>query len=371
MNSIRCALGALAAVVIVAGCKPPPEPVAAEPASRPVKTLMIGGATSYGNREFPARVGAAQRVDLSFRLPGKLTKFPVREGQQVKAGDLIAELDNTQHRLEVDSKRALYERARQDYERGRNLVADGNISRMDFDRLTAQWRGTEASYNQARDDLAQTTLKAPFAGRVARTFVENFQEVQAKQAIASLTDVSELEIKVDLPQDLVMQLRSAQGPDAAPGAAAAKANVQVSFGTDRAKLYPLTFVESAAQADPTTQTFEVTFSLPAPSDVRILPGMAAAVTADLSAVLASSSAVYSVPVSAVVATEGRQAEVWVVDEAALTVAPRAVEVGALLGNSIEVKSGLMPGDRVVVTGTAFLREGMKVTLLPDAEQAAL
>lgn len=368
---MRSSVPVLAALTLssIVGCERAPPPVAAEPASRPVKTMLIGGASEYGVREFPARVAAAQRVDLSFRLPGKLEQLPVNEGQQVKKGDLIAQLDNTQHRLQVDSRRALYERTKSDYERGSNLVKDGNISRMDFDRLTAQYRAAEAEYNQVRDDLANTTLRAPFAGRVARRFVQNFTEVQAKQPIVSLTDVSELEVKVDLPQDLAMQIRGPAARATPTGEAAASANVEVSFGTNLDKRYPLTFKEAATQADPTTQTFEITFTLPAPAEVQILPGMAATVTADLSKVLASSGAVYSVPVSAVVGNEERMPRVWVVDTAALTVAPRPVTVGSMLGTAIEITSGLMPGDRVVVTGTSFLREGMKVTLLPDAEQA--
>ena len=75
-------------------------------------------------------LAAAQQVDLAFRLSGRVVRLPISEGQLVEKEDVIAGLDDTQYRLAVDDRRATYERARTDYERGRNLVADGNISRV-------------------------------------------------------------------------------------------------------------------------------------------------------------------------------------------------------------------------------------------------
>ena len=353
-------LAAAVAAFALTACDKAEGPAEAEPASRPVKTLVIGGGGSDAIREFPARVVAAQRVELAFRIPGKVVKLPVTEGQLLEAGDLIAELDATQIRLTVDDRTASFERAKSDYERAKELVEQGHISRMDFDRLQAQFRSAQAALDQARDDLKETALRAPFAGRVARRFVQNFQEVQAKEPIVSLTGVSDLEVKIDLPQELVMNLRERRAhPE--------RAQVEVSFGEDRSRRYPLTLKEVATQADPKTQTFEATFTLPAPKEVQVLPGMTATVIADLGHIM-SGSTVYTVPVGAVVADAGRQPQVWVVDEASMTVVPREVQVGNLVGNDIEVTAGLEPGARIVVAGTAFLREGMKVTLLPATEQ---
>lgn len=352
-------LAATLAALTALGCQRTEETVA-EPASRPVKTIVIAGPGAAGMREFPARIAAAQQVDLAFRLPGRIVRLPVAEGQLVDEGNVIASLDDAQYRLAVDDRSASYERARGDYERGRNLVADGNLSRMDFDRLDAQYRSARAALDQARDDLDQTVLQAPFAGRVARRFVENFTEVQAGQPVVSLTDVSVLEVKVDLPQEFVIQVRE-------PPKKGSPSRVQVAFGQNRDRRYPLTFEEVATQADPVTQTFEVTFTLPAPQEMQLLPGMTATVFADLGHA-GMERAVYLVPADAVVANENGKPEAWIVEPKTMTVAPRGVAVGNLRGDTIEVTSGLAPGDRIVVAGTAFLREGMKVTLLPQAEQ---
>jgi multidrug efflux pump subunit AcrA (membrane-fusion protein) len=79
--------------------------------------------------------------------------------------------------------------------------------------------------------------------------------------------------------------------------------------------------------------------------------------------------VFNVPVGAVVGDYKLDPRVWVVDEQSMTVAPRAVQVGRMLGDLIEVTDGLKPGERIVTAGVPFLTDGMKATLIPDREQA--
>ena len=100
----------------------------------------------------------------------------------------------------------------------------------------------------------------------------------------------------------------------------------------------------------------------------VLPGMTSTVYVDLSGVLGNET-VFSVPVSAVAGDYKLNPRVWVVEPQSMTVMPRPVEVGRMWGRNIEVTDGIEPGDRLVVAGVPFLSEGMKVTLLPELEQA--
>jgi multidrug efflux pump subunit AcrA (membrane-fusion protein) len=112
----------------------------------------------------------------------------------------------------------------------------------------------------------------------------------------------------------------------------------------------------------------MTFTMPAPEDFIVLPGMTATVTADLGAVAASDS-VFFLPATAVSADESLAPFVWVVDEAEMRVHRNPVEVGRLTGWSIEITGGLEPGARVVTAGVGYLGEGMEVRLLPEREEA--
>jgi len=105
-----------------------------------------------------------------------------------------------------------------------------------------------------------------------------------------------------------------------------------------------------------------------PENYRILPGMSTTVVANIEGLERTGSDWVKLPVAAVIANLEKQDTVWVVDETSMTVSPRAVETGALTGSNVAVR-GLNLGDRIVIAGAAFMREGMKVSLLETGEQA--
>jgi RND family efflux transporter MFP subunit len=299
-------------------------------------------------------------------VPGTLQELPVKEGDRVDVGQTVAALDDTDYQLVVNDRSTTFENARKNYERGKELVGKGAISKMDFDRLEAEFRNTRTALEAAEQDLSYTDLKAPFAGTIARNYVENFEEVQAKQTILDLQDMNQLEVSIDVPERLIRNLRKGECKGQNPrDAAIAKA----SFGGIEGKSFPLRFREAATKADSATQTFNVTFTMDRSEEVNVLPGMTANVTVDLSACASEADNTIKVPVGAVTADNGLQSRIWVVDEASMTVESRQVEIGTLQGGVVEVLDGLQPGERIVVAGAAFLAEAMPVTLLPASEQA--
>lgn len=364
----RRSLAILAPFFLLAACNAPPEPAQREVA-RPVKTLLIGATESSGQRRFPARVAAGRTAELAFRVPGTLQELSVKEGEQVSAGQRIAGLDASDFQLKLEERQTTFENARKNYERGRELVGNGAISKVDFDRLEAEFKNAQTALDAARQELSYTELKAPFAGVVARRYVDNYEEVQAKQPVLALQDLSALEVKFDVPERVIRSLRSSQDGD---GQARELVQVEAAFEGHPQKSYRLTFREVATRADPQTQTFEVTYGMPKPEDITVLPGMTANVMVQLPSGVVTDegqNGAVSVPVAALAGDPALQPRVWVVDEASMTVSSRPVQVGELSGREIEVLSGLHAGDRIAVAGAAYLAEGMPVTLMPETEQA--
>jgi RND family efflux transporter MFP subunit len=141
-----------------------------------------------------------------------------------------------------------------------------------------------------------------------------------------------------------------------------------SFDNRPGQTFKLTLREVSTRADSATQTFEATFTMDAPEDFLVFPGMTATVTADLSNVTPDDP-IFSLPAAAVTADENLEPFVWVIDEPAMSVRQVPVEVGALRGGTIEVESGIESGQRVVVAGVGYLAEGMQVRLLREREEA--
>jgi RND family efflux transporter MFP subunit len=357
----------LLSILLLVGCTEEAPPLV-EDVARPVMTMVIAGTDASGMRSFPARIAAAARAGLAFRIPGTVKDIPVKESDRLQQGDLVARLDATDYQIVVDDKRATFTKTAKNFERGKKLIKSGTISQFDFDRLEAEFKNARAALKTATQNLAYTELKAPFDGIIATREVERFEEVQAKQTIVVLQNIEMLKVKFDAPESFIRSVRS--GGDDDGMRPSDKIPVFASFEGQPDTRYPLTFKEISTRADAKTQTFEMTYLMKQWEQGKgtVLPGMTASVTLDLSGYI-DSVKIFTVPVSAVVGDYKLDPQVWTVDEDSMSVSPHAVKVGRLVGNSIEVLEGLEPGDRVVTAGTPFLVEGMRVTLQPELEQA--
>jgi RND family efflux transporter MFP subunit len=370
---MRSTIGSLVFVTLLASllvaCGRQDEPLA-PPASRPVKIYTVDGGAAQAVREFPARVDASQRAEMSFRVSGRLQEIAVREGDMVSEGDLIARLDPTDYQIVLEDRQATFDNAERNFVRGKELIVDGNISRVDYDRMEANYRTSEAALSQARKALEDTEMLAPFEGRIARRLVENFEEVLAKQTVFHLQNVNALDVIINVPESLVRSVRANSRVDDLEEEIAARRKLPawVSFGDRADTQFPLTIKEIATKADDQTQTYQITFTMNSPEDFTVLPGMTASVSVDFANVIVSDGAQW-VPVRAVQADTGLAPRVWVLDPDTMTVSSREVSIGRMSQGRIEIIGGLEGGEEIVEVGAPYLAEGMRVTRMAKAEQA--
>ncbi|TNF72404.1 MAG: efflux RND transporter periplasmic adaptor subunit [Acidobacteria bacterium] len=353
-RSISCAVAAVAVFGLTAGCgesEVPERP----PVVRPVKLVTVGDEAGR-QRSFPGRVQAANQVDLSFRVGGPLIELPVREGGTVREGEIVARIDPRDFEIRLASARAERERAEADFRRFSSLYEKEAVSQAQLDQARAERDIARAREEDAEASMRDSRLRAPFTASVGKIFVENFQDVRPKEPVMSLVDVSSVDVVVDLPEALVARIIG----DPSLMAVAR-------FDTARGREFELRLKERAAQADPRTQTFRITLTMPQPEDVNILPGMTATVTGKRAGDAIDLGQPLTVPAIAVVG-EGGDSHVWVFDPSSRTVTSRAVTVGQLRGSDrIEVTSGLEIGESIAVTAVTQLREGMEVRPLEELE----
>ena len=357
-------LSVFPALLLIAACNEKPVTEALD-VTRPVKTMLIGTAETGGMRSFPAYIDAHRRAEMAFRVPGKVSELLVKEGEEVVEGQEVAKLDPTDFQIVVNDRQATFDNASKNFERAKDLVKQDFISQKDYDQLEAEFKNSRAALNTARQDLEYTSLRVPFAGSIAKRHIEQFEEVRAKQPVLSLQDVTSLEVKFNIPESIIRGIRIDEDEQGKPRD---RVRVFATFENLPGEEIPLSFKEVSTKADERTQTFEVTYTMQQLDRSMILPGMTAMVTVDLSQVK-SELMVFAVPVSAVVGDYKLEPKVWMVDMESMTVRPKAVKVGHMLGSSIEVLDGLEPDNRIVIAGTPFMVDGMKVTLMPELEQA--
>jgi RND family efflux transporter MFP subunit len=338
----------------VAGCReeaPEPEAVA-----RPVKILEVRGGGAGMTREYPGHIRAIQQADMAFEVPGKIIEFRFTEGQRVREGEVLAQLDDRDYQARLDAARAQAANARVNFERAQKLFEEGALAALERDRRRTVYDTAEANLREASKAVEDTSLRAPFSGVMAKKLVEDFENVQAKQPVLILQDESHLEIRVNVPER-DMTGGAAQELDPDEVTRRIEPRVIVTAIPDRE--FPARVKQVAMIADPTTRTFEATFVIDRPEDVSVRPGMTAKVIISVPEDRAVASGM-RIPANATVADDQGKAFVWVIDPSSMTVRPVPVELGELSGSEVAILSGLSDGDQIAISGVHQLREGMAV-----------
>ena len=334
-----------------------PEP---EPQIRPLKTIVVGGLSASAGRTYPGRVRASQEVNLAFQVAGPLIEFSIKKGQEVVEGKLLARVDPRDFQNALDAAEAQLTEAKALWERMERLYEDGHAQEVEYEGHRRNFNVAKAQAEQAKKDLDDTYLRAPFSGVVANTFVENFENVQAKQIILSLQDVSKVEIEINVPEKHVL-LSANKGNEF---------NLIAEFENLPGRGFEVFIKEFVTEADPVTQTFAATVVMDAPEDVTILPGMTAMITARRKDAADSQDSGYVVPVDAVALDGTGGAHVWLVksvDDKIYTVHRVKVEVGPMHQDEMTITGGVKQGDRIASAGVHLLREGQRVRLLGGNE----
>lgn len=325
-----------------------------QPLVRPVKTLVVGNPVDFTTRTFPGRILATKEAKLAFEVPGRLIQLPVLEGDSVKAGQLLAEIDPKIYQEKYNQTQAVLIRTQAEYGRFSQLVKNGYVSRTDYDQKRAEFLVAEANFNTAAKDLKDTKILAPFSGIISRKYAKNFENVKEKQIIFLLQDLNQFDIEMQVPESLILTLKSNQKP---------VKSLQAVFEAAPTKSYALKVKEFSSEADPQTQTYRVLATFPAPKDLNVFPGMSVNVIAKIQDSSKNTTSYFLIPTEAVFDGPDNQPSVWVLDSQSSTVKRRAVKISRLEQNEIRVLSGLKPGERIVIAGAAYLRENEKVSIL--------
>ena len=321
---------------------------------RLVRTQIINMDATNNYLEFPGEVSAAQSSNLGFRISGKLAKLNVLEGQEVNEGDILAVLDSTDYAIQLQSRQADFDQSDSEFKRGQQLLERGLLAQAEFDKLKAQRLSADANLDAAKQNMNYTELKAPFSGVISKKHVDNFEDVNIMQPVYTLQDLSRLNIKVALPETIMIQSREDE-----------KARVRALFDSLPGQEFPLEVTSVSTEADPGTKTFEVTLSMDRVEGVNILPGMSVSVRGTPPEAERQTNII--VPTHAVIA-DGLGKAVYIVEQVENNqgvIARRSVETGLLSDHGIVILSGLAEGDRVVTAGMNLVSEGLTVRVSED------
>jgi RND family efflux transporter MFP subunit len=320
-----------------------------------VRTEVVQPRDARSSVTLTGAVQARFQADLSFRVSGRVVERLVEVGAHVQAGDVLARIDPTEQKADVDAaaaaaaaSEAQLRVARTNFERQKALIANGFTTRTAFDQTQEDLRTAEASLETAqaqlgtaKDALGYTELRADAAGVITARNLEVGQVVQAAQQVLTLAHDGDRDAVFDVAESIFF--RELDG-DRISLKLISSPNVTAS-GHVR---------EVSPTLDPKSSSVRVKVAIENPPAAMTL-GSAVAGTAKSNA-----TAQIAVPWTALTA-KGLEPAVWLVDQPSKTVSLQPVAIAGYEAESVLIKSGLAPGDRVVIDGGKLLSSGQPVT----------
>ena len=340
-----------------------------EQAGNPAITVRIGAVQHVQDYERVAVSGAVASPDapssISFLVSGKVIRVGPREGEFVKKGQLLAEIDPTDYKLAVQAAsaqaqqaRVALDRTRAEYGRMEFLFQSRSLAANDFEKYKAAYLSAKQQLDQAdaneklsKKHMADASLHAPADGYVSKRSIEPGETASPGRTVFEIVTLDPVEMSVGVPETDVHLVRIGQ-------------KAAVSIPALPTESFEGTVRIINVSADPGTRTYMVRVSVPNPAHLLRI-GMIAEVRIQGDRILD----LMTLPAEAIVRDPQGATMVFVYYPEQGRVYSRRIETGGVHGREIEIKSGLSAGESLVVAGQEKLRDGIEVSVSSESPQA--
>lgn len=320
---------------------PPPEAVT---------TLVAKQETWPSTFSVVGTMAAVHGVTISADLPGTVDKIAFDSGRFVKQGEVLVQLDTRQERAQLASMEAARDLAKINHARLQQLVNEGVISRMDYDKASADQRQTEANTAEIRAMIERKTILAPFSGVLGIRQANLGQYLAAGSPIVSLQSLDPIYVNFSVPQQMLAQIKVGE-----------KVHLQSTDLGGMAFNGRVNALDSVI--DPGTRNVQIQATVENPQN-KLRPGMFVEVEVGVGA----NRAVVPLPASAINYAPFGDSVYVLTDMKGPDGKPyrgvrqQFVKVEGSRGDQVGVVSGLKPGEEVVTSGVFKLRNGAAVAV---------
>ena len=290
---------------------------------------------------------AENEVDIVARTSGPVTEILTEEGEVVRAGQLMARIDEREPKNQAAIARVTRDDAQLVFDRTKTSWDEGLVSQEAYDSATSKLAAAQAQLESAKIQLAYTEIRAPFEALVVTRDIKLAQYVTPGTRLFRISDFTPLLCRVEVPEKDLPRVRIGQ-----------TAHLEVEAYPDRP--FPAAVARLRPTVDPASGTFTVTLEVEAQGKLR--PGMFASVYLETQ----TRDDVLVIPRDALVLDSLGDTVYVMVDGIAER---REVRLGVRDENSVEVLEGLAGGEQLIVLGQEGLADGTPVAVLGDAPTA--
>lgn len=320
---------------------PPPEAVT---------TIVAKQATWPSTLGVVGTMNAIHGLTVSADLPGTVDQINFDSGKWVKEGEVLVQLDTRQERAQLAAMQAQRDLAKINYDRMQQLVNEGVISRMDYDKAMADQRQTEANTAEIKATIDRKTIRAPFSGVLGIRQVNLGQYLAAGAPIVPLQSLDPIYVNFNVPQQIVGRME--------PGRSVRITSDNLAGATFTGRVNAIDSV-----VDQSTRNVQVQATMGNPGG-KLRPGMFVQVEVGVG----EQRSVIPLPASAISYAPFGDSVFVLSDlkspggETYRGVRQQFVKVEGARGDQVGVVSGINTGDEVVTSGVFKLRNGAAVAV---------
>ena len=291
-----------------------------------------------------ATLEAEQEATIVSKVRGIVREIYVEEGEEVKAGQVIAKIEDDQYRIEAARAKATLDRLKNDFDRNKELYEKNLIAAEAYQNSQYEYESQKAAYELAQLNLEHTSIKSPIGGVISERFVKVGNMIGTDQQVYRVTDFNPLQAILHVPEHEMAKIRKDQRAelrvDALPNQ---------TFAGHVERISPV--------VDASTGTFKVTVYVDETKGM-LRPGMFGRVKI----VYDTRENTRMIPKSAVMSEDLAQSVYVIRDSLAFK---KAIKTGYTNGVNVEVIEGLEDGEMVVTIGQGSLQDSTKVNVISN------
>lgn len=317
---------------------------------RKVKIEPVQQADSLTVKNYPGIIKGASELNLAFRVAGPIQRILVKEGDFVKQGQLVAQMDTRDYEVQLQVAQAQHDQVEAEAGRVIELYSRKSVNENDYDKAVSGLKMVGAQLKNAKDQMKDTQLHAPVSGYIQKVnFLEN-ELIDAGMPVISMINVGHYQVELEIPVSLYVER----------DAIVAFSGFQPTISDKAFALQLLSYSKKANN----NQLYRVQLRLNPSNQLQLAPGMDVQVKIELAT---NGGPQTCVPLTALFNDKGKTF-VWVY-QPSQSVQKREVVTGRLTGDGrIRISEGLQPEEQIVVAGVNNLRDNERVEPLEAADE---
>ncbi len=330
----------VAMVLLLSACSEEKTERKTEPIS--VETETVTTSSNLQGRTYVGVVEEESATSVSFTGSGALKHVYVQEGQHVRSGQVIAEIDDTQSRNMLSAAESQMKQANDVLERMQLLHDNGSLAEMKWVETQSKVEQAKAQLDLAKKSLADCRVYAPVSGIIGKSVMNSGETVLPSMPVASILNIGRVKVVVSVPEKEIANFT-------------AHTHTSITVEALGGRTYQGGTITKGVEADGMTHTYDIKINLQNP-DHKLLPGMVCQVNVNR----IGGGTALSVPITSVQKNAHGEQFVWTVKDGK---AHRVnVTTGRASGNRIGIEAGLTEGQQIVTEGYQKLSEDIEVKI---------